>query len=121
MLNSIGYGRNHKAVGLRSPKKKQPRTVWTKQLIRKNDAMTNRKHPPTQRAMATSLGVSVGTVNTVIREDLGASVRKKHRIHALKPAHKADRKTNSRKMCDQHLASEKGEFCVTLDEAWFHL
>ena len=77
--------------------------------------MTNLRNPPTQRAMATSLGVSVVTINTVINEDLGATVRKKRQVHVLKSVHKANRKTNSRKLYEQRLAGEKGEFCVTLD------
>jgi hypothetical protein len=121
VLNSIGYRRNHKSVGLSSPKKEQPRTVRTRALIQKIDNLTNKKDPPTQRAMAASLGVSVGTVNNVLCEDLGATARKKRRVHKLNPSHKANRKTNSRKLYEERLAGRNGEFCVTLDEAWFYL
>ena len=42
-------------------------------------------------------------------------------MHALKDSHKANRKTNARKLYEDHLAGEKSEFIVTLDEALFNL
>ena len=124
ILQSVGYRRNHKVVGLKSPKKEQPRTARTKELIKKIDQLTNKEHPPSQNAIAKQLNVSklvTSTVGRVIREDLGATVRKKRRVHVLKPSHKKNRKTNSRKLYEQHLAGDKIEFCVTIDEAWFYL
>lgn len=40
-------------------------------------------------------------------------------VHALKQSHKANRKTNYRKLYEGHLAGGRSEFVVTLDQALF--
>jgi hypothetical protein len=42
-------------------------------------------------------------------------------VHDLEPKHKQNRKTNCRKLYENHLAADRGEYIVTLDEAWVDL
>ena len=71
--------------------------------------------------MASRLGISQRSVGRVIREDLGKVLRKKLKVHRLKPTHIANRKRNCRRLYEQHIAGDRSEFSVTLDEALFYL
>jgi len=82
---------------------------------------TAKKNPPSIRSMAKSLGVSGPTIIKGIHKDLKKKVRKKSRVHVLKPRHIRIRKTTARKLYEKHLAGKKSEFMVTLDEAWFYV
>jgi hypothetical protein len=116
-----GNRRNHKSVGLPSPEKFQPSPKVTKEVIRRVDAWTDKENPPSQLEIAKRLNISPRTVRRIIVEKLDKKVKVKHRVHALKESHKQNRKTNSRKLYEGHLAGGKSEFVVTLDEAWFYI
>ena len=47
--------------------------------------------------------------------------RHKGRVHKLLSCHIAERRTNSRKLYEKHLAGEKWKFVVTFDEAYVYL
>jgi hypothetical protein len=47
--------------------------------------------------------------------------RHKAKVHSLLPRHIAERRTNSRKPYEKHLAGEKWKFVATLDEAWVYM
>ena len=47
--------------------------------------------------------------------------RHKSRVHKLLPRHIAERATNSRKLYERYLASDKWVFVVTLDEVYVYL
>lgn len=78
-------------------------------------------NPPSQREIAKRCNVSQRTVNNIIHQYLDKKTFRKTRLHVLKDSHKENRKTNSRKLYERHLAGGKSEFVVTLDEAWFYL
>jgi [histone H3]-lysine36 N-dimethyltransferase SETMAR len=121
IVNCIGYRRNDKLVGLPSPKKSHPTVVRTKELIGKIDKMTDKENPLSQRQMAKRLGVSVHTVSKVIHQDLKKKIKRKRLVHALKPSHIENRRRNCIKLYKNHLAGQRSEFAVTMDEAWFYL
>ena len=61
-------------------------TAATPDVIRKIDRMIKRVNPPSQREMANSCGVSLGTINRIINCLLKAKLRKKRLVHKLSDA-----------------------------------
>jgi methylphosphotriester-DNA--protein-cysteine methyltransferase len=55
----------------------------TKDLIRKVDRITNKANPPSQRQLAERYGVSRSTIRRILKDDLGAELRRKRKTHAL--------------------------------------
>ena len=124
VLSYVGNRRNHKSVGLKSPKVEHKQHVKVKRsrsLIGKVNTETCKENPPSQRAMARKFRVSQDTIRKIINEDLRKKVKKKPLVHTLKATHKANRRTNCRKLYEGHLAGQKSEYVVSLDEAWFYL
>src|SRR5438105_15341880 len=73
ILNFVGNRRNHKSVGLSSPKvehRKHPRPSRHKQNVAKVNRWTDKENPPSQRKMARHLKVSLSTVSNIIHLDL---------------------------------------------------
>jgi hypothetical protein len=97
------------------------RKVRTPSLIKKVERAVNKPNPPSQNILANKNKVSEPTIGRIIHEDLGLTTRKKQKVHSLQPHHKIDRKTNYRKLYENHLAGDRSEFCVTLDEALFSI
>jgi hypothetical protein len=110
IINYVGFRRNHKSVGMASPKKYQPRNVTDKVLIQKLNRLISKESPPSLNKMATILKLSKGTIFNIIHQDLGATVRKKRAVHMLKPSHKSKRKTNSRKLMSNTWPAKKRSF-----------
>jgi hypothetical protein len=48
-------------------------------------------------------------------------MRKKRKVHKLTDDHCANRKTNCRKLYERHLAKDRSEYVVTLDESYIYL
>lgn len=119
IINDNGKRREAKALGLSSPKKYQPLKVRNSALRRKIDLMTKQENPPSQRQMARRLNVSARTVRRIIHEDLKKKTTRKRQVHSLQPRHIQNRKTNSRKLYERHLAGHRSQYAVTLDEALF--
>lgn len=90
-------------------------------MVRKVDLWTKKESPPAQIFMANKLGVCKRTVQKIIKKYLNRVVKRKAKVHALTPKHKQNRKTNARKLYERHLAGQKSEFVVSLDEAWFYV
>ena len=112
-------------IGLIPKGKKQahprPATSCTPEVVRKVKALVTGKNPATQRSIAVKLGISQKTVSTIINRDLNLEKRHKSWVHKLLPRHIAERRTNSRKLYERHLAGDKWKFIVTLDEAYVYL
>jgi len=121
VIRNHGAKRNAASKGLKIRSTIYPRPKRTPEFLRKIDRMTKKKNPPSMRSMSKSLGVSVQTVFKAIHKDLKKNVRKKAKVHALKPRHVRNRRTTARKLYERHLAGQKSEFMVTLDEAWFYI
>lgn len=97
------------------------RPVRTPALVSKVRRLAAQKNPPSQRDMAKMFGASAKTINTIIHKDLGLETRRKTPVHALSTSHKANRKTNCRKLYERYLAGGKYKYFVTLDEAWLYV
>ena len=93
----------------------------TKAMISKVRRFTSDPNPPSQYEMAKKLMVSQRTINKIIHEDLAMVTRRKSKVHKLTEKHMKNRKTNCRKLYENHLAGERSEFVVTLDEAFMYL
>jgi len=57
----------------------------------------------------------------LINKDINLKLAKKSKVHKLSPNHIAERKTNCRRLYENHLAGDKWKFVVTIDEAWIHM
>ena len=67
-------------------KNRTKRTVRVKRLIAKVKKLISTANPPSQRKLSRDLGISLGTVNRIIHEDLGARTRRKTKTHSLSHA-----------------------------------
>jgi hypothetical protein len=74
-------------------------------------------NPKSQNDMARTLNTSQSTVNRIIHEDLNLITRRKTKVHRLTERDKINRKINTRKLYERHLAGERSRYVVTLDEA----
>ena len=78
-------------------------------------------NPLPQRSIAKRLKIAQSTVNQIIHEDLGLIKRKKCTVYSLKDSHRKNRKVNTRKRYENHLAGKRDEYVVTLDEPMVYL
>jgi len=104
VVRDIGKRREYKAVGLKTPPKRYPASVLTPRVVKKVDLLTNKQHPPRQRSIAKSVGISKTSVFNCIHHKLKKKLRRKTRVHVLKPRHIRNRKTTARKMYEKYLA-----------------
>lgn len=121
VIHGKGIRRSAKALGNTTPPQIRKKPTRTPAVIRKINLFTSKENPPTLSDLSKRCNVSRTTVLRVIHEDLGKKTFKKTKVHALKDSHRANRKSNCRKLYENHLAGQKSEFVVTLDEAWFFL
>lgn len=83
--------------------------------------MAHQENSLTQREMSKRCKMSLRTINRIIHEDLDLRTLKKTRVNHLTQSNIEDRKTNFRKLYEDHLAGAKWEYVVKLDEAWMYL
>ena len=119
IINNDGKRRSILSATGVKPKNDYPCKKKTPALLRKIDSLVNKENPPSQNAIAKQCNITQPYVHRIIHQDLGNQVRRKPRCHQLKESHKRNRKTNSRKLYEKHLAGQRSEFVVTLDEALF--
>ena len=79
------------------------------------------ENPLTQRLLAKQAKVSQPTINRIIKNDLEKEKRMKTSVHVLNQKDMKNRKSNCRKLYENHLAREKCRYVVTLDESWIRL
>lgn len=101
--------------------RKRRQSTRPKGVVAKVRAAVTQENPPTQRSIANRIGTSKGTVYRIIHKNLGLERRHKARGHVLKEQHIRERFTNARKLYEHHLAGEKWQWVVSLDEAWIYL
>lgn len=99
----------------------KPKTARGSEIIKKVKRLVTGPNPKSQRTVARDVGISQTSVNRIIHQDLNMRTRKKSKCHRLTPSHCSNRKTNARKLYEYHLAGERSEFMVTLDEAYVYL
>jgi hypothetical protein len=101
--------------------RRRPCTKMTPSVLRTVRGMALQENPPTQRDMAKRVGVSQSTVHTAIRRRLRLRKFHKAKGHVLLPRHRAERRTNCRRLYERHLAGDRYQYVATLDEAWVYL
>lgn len=121
ILKNVGLKRQAILQGKPVPKYRRPPLKRTPGMVKKIKVLANRENPASYRAMKNKSGLSLGSIHKVIHQDLGLQTRKKSKVHRLLPRHKKNRKTNCRKLYEQHLAGDRSEFAVTLDEALVYM
>jgi histone-lysine N-methyltransferase SETMAR len=121
MIKNVGISRQAKSKGLLKPKYRRPPLKRTPAMIKKVKSLVNKKNPETWRTIAKVTGLTHPTISTIMYKDLGLVKRKKSGVHKLSTKHQTNRKTNCRKLYEKHLAGDKSEFAVTLDEALVYL
>ena len=82
--------------------------------------MIKRVNPPTQREMATELGVSQSTIHRIIKNTLQAKLRKQCKFHKLNAAQIEKRRQRSWQLY-KRLNCDKWKHFVATDEAMFYL
>jgi [histone H3]-lysine36 N-dimethyltransferase SETMAR len=119
IINCKGIKRQAEAAGRIPPPKEHPLKEHTKSIIPRLKRLSSSENPKTQRDIASRLGTSKSTINRVIKKYLGKVTRRKHPVHRLTASHMQNRKTNARKLYENHLAGDKDEYVITIDEALF--
>jgi [histone H3]-lysine36 N-dimethyltransferase SETMAR len=90
-------------------------------MLKKVKRLVDKENPASYRDIAKQTSLSPPTINKIIVHDLGMQSKKKAKVHKLMSTHKKNRKTNCRKLYERHLAGDRSEYAVTLDEALIYL
>lgn len=120
ITRSIGKRREALSKGLAAPKNSYQPLKLNSNKLNIINRMTSGPHPKSQTEIANRVGVTQQRISQIAKEKLHKKVFKKRKVHRLTESHKANRKINSRKLYERHLAGKKSEFVVTLDEALFY-
>jgi predicted XRE-type DNA-binding protein len=86
-----------------------------KKVIKKIDV----ENPPTQRAIAKSVGISQSSVSNIVKKS-GFTLRKKRKVHKLESSNVVKRRKRSHRLYRQ-LANQRYKNFITTDESWFYL
>lgn len=121
MLQNVGIRRRALSRKKPVPKFKRRPIKRTPAMVNKIRQMAEKENPASYRHIQSKTSLSLPTIHKVIHTDLNNLSRKKTKVHRLTAKHKKNRKTNCRKLYENHLAGEKSEYAVTLDEALVYL
>lgn len=121
VLKNMGIRRKALNKGEEKPKKRAKRLKRTPQMVNKIKGYVCQRNPMCHRDIKKKTSLSLRSINRIIHEDLNLKSRKKVKVHRLSENHKKNRKTTCRKLYEQHLAGERSEYAVTLDEALIYL
>ena len=117
VLNGIGIRRQALNHGQEIPKHQYPPSKRTPEVIHEVSSMVLKENPATYVSISKKVGLANATIFKVIHQDLKKQTRKKTKVHRLDTRSKQNRKTNCRKLYENHLSGDRAEFAVTLDEA----
>lgn len=121
VIHDQGNKRSARVHGLPVPANNYPYVKRTKEAISKIKKESEKENPISQRSMAKIIQSSTRTAGRIIHNNLGKNTKRKTRVHKLNVTQIQNRKTNSRKLYEGHLAGDKYEYMVTIDEAWIKL
>ena len=76
----------------------------------------DRKNATSHRHIQKETTLTLSTINKINHQDLSKDTRRKSNDHYLTARHKKNCKINFSKLYEKHLAGDKSEFAVTLDE-----
>ena len=117
ILENVGIRRQALSEKRPVPKFNRPPIKRTCVMVTKVKSLVEKENPASYRHIQKQTGLTLYTINTIIHQDLNKETRKKTRVHKLTDAHKKNRKTNCRKLYENHIAGDRSEYAVTLDEA----
>ena len=86
-------------------------------IIKKVAAACSTRNPPTQRQLASHLGVSPATINRISKENLERHVRKKRKTHDITTEQAAQRLERGRRFLG-YLGKYKSRMIFTMDETY---
>lgn len=116
VINCKGIKRESRVNGQKwTYRRKSP--VLTADVLRTIKRKIKVENPPTLQNLADQIHIPLPTIQRAIRDKIIMKTKKKTKVHILTERDKNNRKTNSRKLYENHLSGTKSEFVVTLDEA----
>jgi len=121
VLKNIGIRRQVVSRGQPVPRFRRFRKKTSPGVIQKIKNMVTKRNPMSYRDIAAKTSLNLATIHSVIHRDLQLNTRKKTKTHELDEKQKKNRKTNCRKLYENHLAANRCEYAVTLDEALIYL
>ena len=102
VLKNNGIRRRALFNGQLCPKFRRPRTKRTKEVIQKVKNIVTKPNPTSYRDIAAKTSLSLASINTIIHKDLKLNTRKKTKTYELNAKQKKNRKTNCRKLYENH-------------------
>jgi uncharacterized protein YerC len=117
ILQNIGIKRSATNNKQPAPQNRTAPIKRTPKTVQKVKRLANKKNPATYREIQKQTSLSLETIHKIMHKDLKLETKNKTRVHKLTAEHKKNRKTNFRKLYENHLAGQKSEYAVTLDEA----
>jgi len=121
IINKVGIRRQALNDKKEIPKFQRPPIKRTPALIKEVESMVTKENPETYRNIKNKKDIGLDTICKIIHIDLKLENRKKTKVHRLTQEHKKNRKTTCRKLYENHLAGDKTQYAVTLDEALVYL
>ena len=121
IINNVGIRRQAIKDKKEIPKFKRPPIKRTPALIKEVEALVTKENPESYRSIKKKKDIGLDTICKIIHKDLKLETRKKTKVHRLNEEHKKNRKTTCRKLYEYHLAGERSQYAVTLDEALVYL
>lgn len=121
VVNSKGKRRETNVSSLKDLSIKRARKTRNKELISKVKKEVKKSNPISQNSIANKLNTNQTAINRIIHKDLKMATWNKTTVNKITESDKVNRKRNCRKLYEKHLAGNKSEFVVTLDEAYIYL
>ena len=109
ILKNIGIRRSAVRNKQPIPKFARPPIKRTTSVIQKVKRLVQTENPASHRSIQQQTSLTLPTISRVIHGDLCFVTRKKGRVHKLTQINKKNRKTNCRKLYENHLAGSKCE------------
>ena len=121
VLKNIGIGRSATNNKQPVPQNQTAPIKRTPEVVQKVKRLVDKKNPATRRDIKKQTSLGLATIHKIIHKDLKLKTKIKTKVHKLTAEHKKNRKTNCRKLYENHLAGQRSEYAVTLDEALVYL
>ncbi|GAU87707.1 hypothetical protein RvY_00518 [Ramazzottius varieornatus] len=112
---SVGSDSSKNCPAKIQKKKTGPPLIRTPTKIKKVAELCSKDNSIPQRRMAKKIGVSQHTIHRIIHEDLGATIRKKPKVHFL--SQKAIKQRKDGALNFHNIISENLEYIFTMDDA----
>ena len=121
ILKNVGIRRRAFNEDKPAPKFRRAPIKRTHNVVQMIKKLTTKKNPLSYREINKQTSLGLQTINTIIHTDLKLDTKKKGKVHRLNQLSKKNRKTNCRKLYENHLSGQRCEYAVTLDEALVYI